>query len=279
MRTLIFFLACLTAVGLLRAQEPFSQTEALKQIYNQYDAEKKTAQWVCTKAQQAEPLHEGWLCWKEYATVSVSVELMVEVKEGDTEKVYLAASAKPANFPDHYECHACAPAIGMGVFVWQEQHWVLQSANAAIGFYGAWGDPPGIELVKIGPEKHGVMLSIDDLAQGYAWSTRTLLATVDRTVKEIWSIQDEQDNLGAIDPDDKENDQTPYKSAATFKFFPAKNESSMEYFDIEVISTGNDREDFNHPIKPENWTEIYRFKGGKYKLLSHKDFIEVKRPE
>jgi len=41
-----------------------------------------------------------------------------------------------------------------------------------------------------------------------------------------------------------------------------------------VISTGKDREDFNNPIKPENWTEIYRFKDGEYKLLSHKDLIE-----
>ena len=43
-------------MGILRAQQPFSQDEALKQIYSQYDAQKKTAKWIYVKDQE----HSAW---------------------------------------------------------------------------------------------------------------------------------------------------------------------------------------------------------------------------
>ncbi|MGA3134658.1 MAG: hypothetical protein ABSC88_01560 [Terracidiphilus sp.] len=279
MKILILFAICLCALYALPAQEPISRDEALKQIYSQYDAGKETAKWVCTKDQERETAHEGWPCWKEYSTVSISVELIAEVQEGSAEKVYLVTSAKPANNPNGYDCHACAPAIGVGVFTWQAEHWVLESANAAVGFYGGWGSPPWIELMQVGPEKHGLLLSFDDMGQGYAWSFKRLLTPLGKTISDVWSIETEKDNLGAIDPDDKLNKQVPYRSTAAFKFYAdlSYDGGSPDYYDIEVISRGEDRADFDHPMKHENWTEIYRFKDGKYRLLSHKDFVEVKR--
>jgi hypothetical protein len=275
---------CLGAMGALQAQEPLSQDEALKQIYSQYDAAKHTAHWVCTKEQEKDGMHTGWPCDKDNETVYVSVELTAEVQEGSAKKTYFAISAKPIN-PETgdysgagYNCHGCSVAVGAGVFTWKGQQWVLESASAAVGFYGEWGHPPGIELVQVGPEKHGLLLSVNDEAQGFAGSNKILLLPINRTVAEVWFIEDENDNLGRIDPNDKSNHEVPYKSSATFKFFAANDGVSREYYDIEVISRGKDREDFGHPIKPENWTEIYRFKDGKYKLLSHKDFIEVKKP-
>ncbi len=266
---------CLCLVRILHGQEPFSRDEALKQLYNQYDAEKKTANWVCVKGQE----HAAWPCWKEYSTVSISVLLVAQVQEQGVEEAYFVASAKPANAPLGYECHACRPAIGIAVFAWKAPHWALQSGNPAVGFYGGWGGPPGVDIAQIGPEKHGILLSNSDMAQGFAWSARSLLIPISSTVDEVWSIQDEQDNLGAIDPDDKLNKQVAYRSSAAVRFCANYQEanSSSDYFDIEVISRGTDREDYNHPLKKENWTEIYRFSNGKYRLLQHADFIEIKK--
>ena len=277
MKTLTLFLVCSSATIFLQAQEPFSRVEALKQIYSQYDAKKETAQWVCTKEQAREPTHEGWHCDKEDETVSVSVELITEVQKGT---IYLVTSAKPVNFPDNYECHACAPAIGVGVFAWKGQHWVLESANAAVGFYGGWGSPPWIELVQVGPEKHGLLLSDSDMGGGFASSGKALLTPLGKTVSEVWRIQDEQDDDGAYDPTDEYSPKVRYKSSAAFRFYATNldNGSLADYYDIEVISRGNSSKDLVH-LKPENWTEIYRFKDGKYKLLSHKDFIENPKPK
>lgn len=276
MKTLTLILICLGATRIVQAQDPLSRDEALKQIYSQYDAVKKTAHWLCTKDQERDTLHEGWPCVKEDATVSVSVLLIAEVQEGSAEKAYLVTSAKPVSNSDDYSCHACAPAIGVGVFAWQAQRWVLQSANAAAGFYGGWGSPPWVDLLVIGPEKHGLLISVDDEGQGYSSSFKRLLMPRGKTVDEVWSIEDEQDNLGAVDPTDRFAPHVPYRSSAAFKFSAADTSEGRlaDYFDIEVISRGNDRENFNHPAKPESWTEIYRFKDGRFKLLRHTDFIE-----
>jgi len=279
MKAPILFLLLSTATGVLRAQEPFSQAEALRQIYSQYDAQKETAQWVCTDDQKRDEPHEGWRCAKEDETVSVAVELMAEVQEGSAEKIYLVTSAKPVSNSDDYSCHACAPAIGVGVFAWKEQHWALQSANAAVGFYGGLGSPPWVELMQIGPEKHGVLLSAGDMGGGYASSDKVLLTPLGKTVGEVLRIEDEQDDFGAYDPTDEYSPKVQYRSSAAFRFYATNTDtgSIADYYDIELISRGNSSKDLNH-LKPENWTEIYRFTDGKYKLLRHRDFIEVKKP-
>jgi len=274
MKALLISLVSICQFAVLHGQEPLSREEALKQLYDHYDAAKNTANWICVKGQE----HAAWPCWTEYSTVSISVLLVAQVQEQGVEKTYLAASAKPGSAPLGYECHACRPAIGVAVFAWKAPHWVLQSANLAVGFFGGWGDPPGVDLVEIGSNKYGVLVSTDDMAQGFAWSQKHLFINVATTIDEVWSIQDEQDNLGAVDSDDKLNKEVAYRSSAAFRFSADYQEanSSSDYFDIEVISRGTDREDYSHPLKQENWTEVYRFSNGKYRLLRHTDFVETK---
>lgn len=278
MKSLPCIFACLFAINALSAQDLLSRDKALHQLYHEYDAAKKTAPWVCGLDRDHPNAENGWPCDRDYATVSIAVLLMAEVQEDGTDKVYLVASARPANPPNGFECHACRPAIGVAVFKWQGESWILQCANPATGFYGAWGDPPGVDLVKVGPEKHGLLLSERDLAQGFAWSSAMLLLPISGKVTESWRIQDEQDNLGAYDPTDKLNKQVPYRSSAAFKFIAADHlDGSADYYDIEVESRGEDRKDLDHAVKQENWTETYRFTGGKYRLIRHTDFIETTR--
>lgn len=276
MKLLWLSVLCLGLAGASWAQEPLSSNAALKQLYRDYDPATKTATWVCTKAQQ-QPLHEGWSCSEGLTKVSVSVELISQLNEGDTDKTYVIASATPANEPNGYDCHACAPAIGVAVFAWRQSQWQLESANAALGFYGGFGEAPTVDLVTIGMQKHGAMLWHQDIAQGYAWSNRWLLAPLNKDVQQVWSIQDENDNLGNVDPTDKLADHIAYRAVATIRFL-VNEEATGEpgpYFDIEVISRGKDREDSDHPMKNENWTEVYRFHAGKYGLLRHSTHLET----
>jgi hypothetical protein len=168
----------------------------------------------------------------------------------------------------------------VAVFQAQEGNWALRSENAAVGFYGGWGEPPELDLVHVRPDERGFLLSDSDMGQGYASSRKILLMEAGRSIDEVWSIQDNQDNLGAIDPDDKENEELAYRSSAAIRFVARDQEDAGgdpdAYYDIEVISRGNSSVDLTH-LKPENWTEIYRFSSCKYRLLSHKDFVEVKK--
>jgi hypothetical protein len=278
MKASLLWLALFCSAIASHGQGPFSTDEALNQLYHKYDPVAKTAQWVCTKDQLSKGMHPGWPCLKEDTAVSVSVILTAQVPEGDATKTYLATSAEPSQAPGGYSCHACAPAIGAAVFVWQGQHWALESANAAIVFSGGWGRPPSVELVAVGPQKHGLLLSSSDEGQGFASSYKDLFIPLGESIAEVWGIEDESDDVGAIDPDDKANSPPPYSSSAKFKFLAVDNQTARPsgYYDIEVTFSGTFWRNYGHPVKPENWTKVYTFKNGKYRLSRRTALTEVR---
>jgi hypothetical protein len=273
--------------GILRAQTPLSQDEALKQMYGNYDSNTKTTTLPCTEAQRAdnEKTHGSWWpCYKDDSMVSIQVILMAAVPtwtdpKHKTDETYLVTSAVPAHDPSGFECHACQPAIGVAQFIWQDQRWKLETANATVGFYGSWGGPPFVDLVAIGPSRYGVLVSVEDGGQGYTDGYKWLLAPIGKTVAEVWNIQDEQDDFGAYDPKGVDGPSIRYRSAAAIRFsciFDDSCANGNSYFDIEVISRGLDARGTKTSLKPQNWTNIYQFKDGKYQLVQHQQFIEKK---
>jgi hypothetical protein len=269
-------LICLCSSMALLAQEPLTEAQALGQIYQHYDAATGTAQWPCPASKEQADRAGGWPCGKEYKTVTVAALLTTQVREEKSIKTYVVASAVPAHASLGYDCHACAPAIGAAVFDWKDGRWVTENINPAIGFYGGWGGPPSISFVAVGPEKHGIVLSLNYEGQGYSSSTSVFLLPLGTTFSEVWHLGTESDNLGACDPNDKENPCAPYRASAAFQFIPGDQYSA--FYDIEVISRGRDQQDFAHPLVNENWTDIYHFKNGTYQRVRHTAFVEDKRP-
>ena len=281
------FLALFCLCGILRAQTPLSQDEALKQMYRNYDASTKKATLPCTDAQRVDnsKTHGSWWpCYEDYSLVSVEIILMATVPtwtdpKHKIEETYLVASAVPAHASLGFDCHSCEPAIGVAQFVWQDQKWKLERANATVGFYGSWGRPPFVNLMAIGPSQFGILLSVDYGGQGYVFGSKWLLAPVGETVAEVWNIQDEQDDFGAYDPKGVDGPSTRYRSAAAIRFSCIFDDSCANgngYFDIEVISRGLDETGPKRSLKSQNWTDAYQFKDGKYKLVRHQKFIETK---
>jgi hypothetical protein len=280
-------LALLCLCGLLSAQTPLSQDEALAQMYGNYDANTKTATLPCTDAQRIENSKSNgswWPCYENDSVVSVEIILMATVSTSTDpkhkiEETYLVTSAAPAHDPLGFDCHSCEPAIGVAQFVRQDLKWKLEGANPTVGFYGSWGGPPSVSLMAIGPSKHGVLLSEDNGGQGYMFGSKWLLAPIGKTVAEVWNIQDEQDNFGAYDPKGVDGPSVRYRSSAAIRFsciFDASCAGGGGYFDIEVISRGQDQTGPTSKLKAQNWTNVYLFKDGGYKLVRHQRFIEAK---
>lgn len=113
-------------------------------------------------------------------------------------------------------------------------------------------------------------------AQGYSSASSVLLLPVGRTISDVWEIDTENDNFDACDPGDQEDPCIRYRASAAFRFVPGDRNSA--YYDIEVISRGKDREDLAHPLVNENWTDVYRFSRGEYRLIRHTAFAEAKEP-
>jgi hypothetical protein len=281
------FLALLCSCGILRAQASLPQDEALKQMYGNYDASTRTATLSCTDAQRLEnsKTHGSWWpCYEDDSVVSVEIILIAVVptwtdQKHKIEEAYLVTSAVPAHDPSGFGCHSCEPAIGVVQFVRRDEKWKLEKANATVGFYGSWGGPPSVDFMAIGPFHYGVMLSKEDGGQGYMSGSKWLLAPIGNTVAEVWNIQDEQDDFGAYDPKGVDGPSIRYRSAAAIRFSCIFDDSCANgngYFDIEVISRGLDEAGPKTSLKAQNWTDVYQFKDGKYKLVRHQSFIETK---
>jgi hypothetical protein len=222
-----------------------------------------------------------WPCERDDAEAAVEIILTSTVStwanpKNKIEETYVVTSAVPAHDPAGFGCHSCAPLIGVAVFIWKIDRWTLENANAAVGLYGAWGEPPSVDLITIGSAKHGILLSSSWGGQGYTNGSKFLLAPVGKTVSEIWRIDDEQDNKGAYDPKGVDGPSTLYRSSAALRFDCIIGDCSNGYYDIELISRGMDRENAAGIVKWANWTNVYEFKDGMYKLVRHQSFREIK---
>lgn len=273
--------------GLLAAQAPPSQDAALKQMYGNYDSATKTATLSCTDAQRIdnEKTHGSWWpCYADSSIVSVDILLTATVSiwtdpKHQTEETYFVTRAVPAHAVSGFDCHSCEPAIGVAQFTWEDQKWKLKASNATVGFYGAWGQAPYLELVAIGPSQYGILLSAEFGGQGYTFGSKWLLAPTGTTVSEIWKIQDEQDDFGAYDPKGVDGPSIQYRSSAAIRFgciFDDSCANGNGYFDIEVISRGRDESGPRGSLRAQNWTDVYQFEDGKYKLVRHQRFVENK---
>jgi len=267
-KTLITVLVLWSAPAVLSSQTPLSPDEALAQIYKNYDPGTHQAKWACSASQnQSDPAkREGWTC-DEGEVVRISLLLASQVQEAQEWKTYVVASAMPGENSHDYGCHACSPAIGVAVFAWQDDHWRLQNLDAAVGFYGSWGGGPGVELVAIGPARHGAILWTSGGGQGYHGSEKHLIAPVENTVRVIWTLNDESDDSGAYDPTDKLAPHRRYYAEVAFKFVYVGND---DYYDIIAMSRGTDDKG------AANWTRQYRFRDGQYRLFRSTTFVEAK---
>lgn len=266
LKPLFVVFAFMSASVVSPAQTPLSSDDALGQIYKAYDPAKHESKWVCTATQKStDPAtRDGWPC-EEGQVARISLVLISQVQEGHSWKTYVVASASPGEDPRDYGCHLCSPAIGVAVFEWKDEQWHLQNANAAVGFYGSYGGGPDTEVVDIGPARHGLILWTSGGGQGYHGSEKHLIAPVGDRITEIWTLGDETDNSGAYDPADKFASHRRYYAEAAFKFVYVGND---DFYDIIAMSRGTD------PAGVANWTEQYRFRDGKYRLLRRTKYSE-----
>lgn len=114
--------------------------------------------------------------WREKCG-EVYVAFEGRYKESGVDKYILITQTRPYG-DETFSCHACDPLIGGIVFARQGNRWVMESHNKYIAVIGKWGwltrnpydddhHPDTVQLVEIGPEKHGVLIRFWDMYQGY----------------------------------------------------------------------------------------------------------------
>jgi len=161
-----------------------------------------------------------------------------------------------ATGPPNETCHACAPVTGAVMFELKEGTWRVEYAQPDIGNQGTFGRPPNARLRRLGPAKPAVEFELHSMAQGYEGSQVTLVAEINRGLREVLSIATGESNEAAAMPPEQ-----------TFKWQAAIEVSQtihQGFADILVKSSGTKPAENGNHIVPYSATDTYRFSGEAY---------------
>jgi hypothetical protein len=260
---LVVALLFVTLVRFANAQTVLTNTDALQAIYRGYDPATKTADGTSWHEKGA---------GVDRLRVDVILSVQVNTVSGGP-RTYVVMSAVPQpSATGKYDCHACAPDIGVGIFVYANSSWRAESSSPSVASLGAWGGPPDADLVRIGPNLYGVRLTAGDMHQGDVTTFSELLAASGKSVSVIWKIMEREDNTGDYDSTGQSgtSDRSDFRS--TYTFIPAA--PATDHYQIEVVSRGWGY-GLDDSFGSQNWNAIYRFKDGSYQLVKRTDFREL----
>jgi hypothetical protein len=260
---LVIALLLVMTVRLASAQTGLTNAEALRAIYQDYDPVTETADGKLWHGNDV-----------EVKRIRVDVVLSVQVNsDAQGPRAYVVTSAVPQRPPkEEYECQACAPDIGVGIFHFSKGSWLAESISPSVDSAGAWGDPPDADLVRIGANLYGIRLTVDDMHQGDATTFSELLAASGKSVSVIWKIMEYENNAGNYDPTGHDGNPDRIDFRSVYRFIPSTPES--DHYQIEVVSRGWGY-GLEESFRSQNWNATYRFKDGKYQLVKRTEFRDV----
>lgn len=258
--TIVFFLAsgCSKQSG---TSKPFDVTQAMQMVYSNYDVKTQTSAALL-------PEYEGVSQSDTEKQMTVRAVLSTFSVEAGVPIFILVTSANPPN----YDCHACAPTIGMAVFSQKGPKWEIAAFNRAVTYAGGWGQPPvDIQLVQIGRSRHAVQVKNVSGGQGEATAILELLipwnGTITRGLRRVVSDAYACGDGGGGLP--------CYANERTVKFIAS---GKAEYYDLQVELTGTDLVEGNGtPMRAQevHGTEMLKFEKGKYVQVSRQGDITM----
>jgi len=255
--------------------EPFDLAQAMKILYGNYDAKALTSVASLPKEKSSFPAS---------GEEQMTIRVLLGAFSGDAgaQSFVLVTYAVPASKQD-FDCHACAPTIGMAVFSQKGLKWSIDASNRAITSSGEWGKPPtDIQLVQVGPNRRAVKFIDVGGGQGETTAVLQLLipwnGTVDLGLEQI--IAD--DNKGGCD---SKGSLPCYANHRSVTFL---RNDHVEFYDLELKLTGTDSPlsgtSGSMRARKVHGLQIFKFENGKYvqfsrqgDLTSVEDFIQKRK--
>jgi hypothetical protein len=255
--------------------EAFDIAQAMKMLYGNYDVKTRTSAAALPKEKSSFPTSG-----EEQMTIRMLFSAFS--RDAGAQSFVLVTYAVPASKQD-FDCHACAPTIGMAVFSQKGLKWSIDASNRAVTSSPEWGKPPtDIQLVQVGPNRRAVQFIDVGGGQGETTAMLQLLipwnGTVERGLQQI--IAD--DNKGGCD---SRGGLPCYANHRSVKFI---RNDDVEFYDLELKLTGTDfpLSDTSAPMRARKvqGLQIFKFENGKYvqvsrqgDLTSVEDFMQKRK--
>ncbi len=233
----------------------FDPGKALELIYGSYDSQKKYSKRKITKEDIQGLPAEDRSTGIQPGTVYTAANFAKPFTQAGVARFFVITETVPA----HYDCHACAPIIGAATFSKQGDAWQLDTLTKEVSTMGSWGSAPEGKLIKIGPERYGVVFQPGYTGQGITSESAVVIAETTENVREVLVV----DEYGA------DNSGTCGEGLATCYSFSSKLEfvagSNPEFYDARVTMSGT-KEDKDGNVRRANSVKKYKFANGKYVL-------------
>ena len=239
--------------------EALDIAQAMKMLYGNYDVKKQTSVASLPKEKSSFPAA---------GEEQMTIRMLFNAFSGDpgARSFVLVTYAIPTS-GQTFDCHVCAPTIGMAIFSQKELKWTIGASNRAITSAGEWGKPPtDIQLVQIGPNRRAVRINDVGEGQGETTAVLHLLIPWNGTVNLGLERIIADDDRGICDSN---GGLACYANHRTVTFIP---KDKVEYYDLQLELTGMDLpvSDTADPRRARkvNGFETLKFENGKYIQIS-----------
>lgn len=154
---MVIGIAAVFCIGLafFTFKQSFSEEQALKMVYGNYDSINKSSTWVNIPFPNKKDA-SGYFEKRKGLVKSIFFKFY---RENGKHKLFLLTKTIPTNIP--FDCHACLPLIGAAVFVKKRAHWEIEAQNQFIMYDGEYGELPVMKLIEIGKDKFGLSLEFE----------------------------------------------------------------------------------------------------------------------
>jgi hypothetical protein len=250
-------------------KETFDVAQAMNMLYGNYDPREGTSFASLPREKSSFP---------EAGDEDMTVRPLFHPLSGDAgaHTFLLLTYAIPTN-DESFDCHACAPTIGMAVFSLKGSVWTIDASNRAITFSGGWGKPPtDIELVQIGPNRQAVKVIDVGGGQGETSAVLDLLIPWNGTVELGLERILFDDDSGLCEP---RGGLPCYANRRTITFI---HNHKSEYYGLKLKLTGTDwlLSDASSSVRRRkvHGLEILKLEDGKYVQISRQgDLTNIDR--
>ncbi|MGE3800869.1 MAG: hypothetical protein AB7H80_07605 [Candidatus Kapaibacterium sp.] len=164
------------------------------------------------------------------------------------------------------DCHACAPDIGVAIFMKSSAGWELRKFYKKLQELGEWGVAGESSIVQIGEEQYALLLSGTYSAQGYfyAGSTWYNLSTWEGVSEIFGLVEVDTGPAGCEEECDAEWCESYHDIERTVEVVPNPDpESNYQGYDDLIVTTRERTCYGDESIS----TERYRYNGSNYQRI------------
>jgi hypothetical protein len=247
------------------SQTGFGVAEAMKMFYGNYDEKTQSSTMPSSGNDDFGALKD------DTKQIAFGPLFHAFTEEDGIPSFMLITYGLPVDKP--YDCHLCPPVIGMAVFSRMSNHWVMTASNQELAEVGSFGKPEThIQLVRIGPRRHGVAITNHESGNGEYSASLLILTPFEDKVTVALDRAVANNDSGDCGKD------SPWPCYSNKRIVTFLRDGDAEFYRLKLRLTGTDyvvseSRPESHPIftrRQVQGLEILRLENGKYVQILRK---------